>query len=439
MRTRPAGSSAATSTSAPASAMVWQSGSSAGVCFAAMMPEMRAAASASPFSSRPSLRSFSASLLQRSSARATAMREVRSFSPTSIIFTSATSPRGVFSQTAIAQLIVVLAVEVPHLVQQGIADFAVQLLVGMRGPCEVATVEEDGGLVRGRSAVGRRAEEPEDAGRERRIGRRQVALVGQVDDRELALREALLDFLGKLRHLFLHHLCERRDGGRRRRPEGFRVELLRAGEVLRGRDVVVGALGDEAEVMLCPGVGLVGGELCQLHLGLAETAQLEERDALLPAGLAVVHVVVERAVGGDERVGGPPEIVVRHRLEQVQILEERAVLQLLRAYQPALHVGEGELEIVASPEPADVQVGRGAQDFGIVRVEDQGARVSGPRLVQVPELGEGGAAEVMGGDALRVEAGGFPGAFQRALEAALLELAGGLLEQIGNRGVLATR
>src|SRR5437763_295484 len=313
MRTRPAGSSAATSTSAPASAMVWQSGSSAGVCFAAMMPEMRAAASASPFSSRPSLRSFSASLLQRSSARATAMREVRSFSPTSIIFTSATSPRGVFSQTAIAQLIVVLAVEVPHLVQQGIADFAVQLLVGMRGPCEVATVEEDGGLVRGRSAVGRRAEESEDAGRERRIGRRQVALVGQV--------------------------------------------------------------------------------------------------------------VVESAVGGDERVGGPPEVVVRHRLEQVQILEERAVLQLLRAYQPALHVGEGELEIVASPEPADVQVGRGAQDFGIVRVEDQGARVSGPRLVQVPELGEGGAAEVMGGDALRVEAGGFPGAFQRALEAALPGLA----------------
>src|SRR3954469_16324274 len=246
MRTRPAGSSAATSTSAPASAMVWQSGSSEGVCFAAMMPEMRAAASASPFSSRPSLRSLSASLLQRSSARATAMREVRSFSPTSIIFTSATLPDPDVSQTAIAELFVVLAVEVPHLVQQGVADFAVQLLFGMRGPREIATVEEDGGLVRRGSAFGRRPEEPEDARRERRIGRDQVALVGQVDDRELALREARLDLLGELRDLFLHDLGEDGHGGRRRRPERFRIELLGAGEVLGGRDVVVAPLGDEA-------------------------------------------------------------------------------------------------------------------------------------------------------------------------------------------------
>jgi len=64
----------------------WQRGNRCGVCLAAMIPASRAAASASPFSNLPSLRSLSAARLHLSSARATAKRLVRSFSPTSIIF-----------------------------------------------------------------------------------------------------------------------------------------------------------------------------------------------------------------------------------------------------------------------------------------------------------------------------------------------------------------
>src|SRR5439155_1263654 len=77
MRTTPAPSSQATSTSAPARTMGWQSGRMSGVRFAAMMPASRAAASASPFSSRPSFRSLSVSREQRSSARAIATPDVR--------------------------------------------------------------------------------------------------------------------------------------------------------------------------------------------------------------------------------------------------------------------------------------------------------------------------------------------------------------------------
>src|SRR3954467_10523006 len=96
-----------------------------GVRFAAMIPASLAAASASPFSRRPSLSSLSVSREQRSSARATATRDVRSFSPTSIIFIGSL-------QSAVAELLVVLAVQVPDLVHQGIADLAAKLVVGVR-------------------------------------------------------------------------------------------------------------------------------------------------------------------------------------------------------------------------------------------------------------------------------------------------------------------
>src|SRR5256885_10031736 len=144
MRTRPAFSSQATSTSAPASAMGWQSGRMSGVRFAAITPASRAAASASPFSSRPSLSSLSVSREQRSSARATATREVRSFSLTSIIFTAIVLLPQL--ETAIAQLLVVLAIEMSDFVHQRVAHLAVQLVVAVRGAGEIAPVEQDGRL-----------------------------------------------------------------------------------------------------------------------------------------------------------------------------------------------------------------------------------------------------------------------------------------------------
>src|SRR5437870_5229409 len=154
MRTTPAASSAATSTSAPARAMGWQRGIRSGDRLAPITPASRAAARASPFSSRPSLSSFRTSFGQRNSARATATREVRSFSPTSTIFMG--------SQAAVAELLVVLAVQVPDFVHERVAHLAAKLLVAVRGAGEVAPVEEDGGPRLARSRLGRRAEEAED-------------------------------------------------------------------------------------------------------------------------------------------------------------------------------------------------------------------------------------------------------------------------------------
>src|SRR3954466_6292075 len=219
MRTRPALSSQATSTSAPASTMGWQSGRMSGVRFAAMMPASRAAASASPFSSRPSLSSLSVSREQRSSARATATREVRCFSPTSIIFMALEAP--------IPELLVVFAVEVADLVHQRVAHLAVQLLVGVRGAGEVAAIEQDAGLRLG-SAVRGRAEEAEDAGRERRIGRGQIADLRQIGHLEIGPREPRLDVGRELGHLVLDDLLEHAAGRLRRGLEGVRVELVRA-------------------------------------------------------------------------------------------------------------------------------------------------------------------------------------------------------------------
>src|SRR5260370_14089126 len=204
MRTSPAPSSQATSTSAPASTSGWQSGRMSGVRLAAMMPAIRAAASASPFSSRPSLSSFSVWFEQRSSARATATREVRSFSPTSIIFMFGArlavcasvgrveirrlrrldasrdsldwrldppkaSARSPWLQPAISQLLVVFAVEVADLVHQRVAHLAVQLVVVVGGAGEVAPVEDDGAPGVGRGAIRRRAEEAQAPRRARPV------------------------------------------------------------------------------------------------------------------------------------------------------------------------------------------------------------------------------------------------------------------------------
>src|SRR5512140_238734 len=250
MRTSPALSSQATSTSAPARTMGWQSGRMSGVRFAAMMPARRAAASASPFSSRPSLSSLRVSREQRSSARATATREVRCFSPTSIIFMALEAP--------IPELLVVFTVEVADLVHQRVAHLAVQLFVVVRRAGKVPPVEQDAGLRAGRGAVWRRAEEAEDAGRERGIGGGQVRDLRQIGDLEIRPREPRLDVGRELGHLVLHDLLEDAARRLRRGLEGVGVELVRASEVgLRGH-LVVGALGDQAQVVLGPRVGLLG-------------------------------------------------------------------------------------------------------------------------------------------------------------------------------------
>src|SRR5258708_18055020 len=207
-RTTPAVSSQATSTSAPASATGWHKGRRSGVRWAAITPASRAAASASPFSSRPSLSSLRVSREQRRSARAIATREVRSFSPTSIIFIAK-------SQSSVPQLLVVFAVEVADLVHQRVAHLAVQFLFGVRRAREVAPVEEDGGPRFLRRRLRRRPEEAEDAGREGRVGGDQIAHLGQILDCEVGVCEAPLDVGRALLHLFRHDAPE--DRGRRRR------------------------------------------------------------------------------------------------------------------------------------------------------------------------------------------------------------------------------
>jgi len=61
---------------------------------------------------------------------------------------------------------------------------------------------------------------------------------------------------------------------------------------------------------------------------------------------------------------GPAQIVERHRLQEMELLDQRAVAALLGAGQRTLHVLQGQLEIVARPEPAHVEVGAGAQHLG---------------------------------------------------------------------------
>jgi hypothetical protein len=287
--------------------------------------------------------------------------------------------------------------------------------------------------------VGGRAEQPQDARRERRIGGGQIAHVRQVDDGEARSLQAGLDRRREPGDFLLHDARKRREGGRRRRPERLPVQLLRPREVRGRRHVVLGALGDEPQVVLGPGVRLLGGELLQLRLRLVEPAQLEQRHPLLAARLAVLAVQLDRLVGRGQRLAGAAEVVERHRLEQVEVLEQRAVLHPVRARERAARVRESQLQIVAAAQAADVQIGRGPQHLGIVGVQGQRPRVRGAGLVDVPELGERGAAEVVGGDALRIDAPGLARALQRILEAALLEIAGGLLEQVGHRRLAPLR
>src|ERR1700694_1264527 len=83
-----------------------------GVFFAAMMPARRAAASTSPFSDSPrrTMRAVAGAIDTK--PRATAMRSVRSFSPTSIIFMRRSEPaRGLLHRLSIPLLGGVLAQE----------------------------------------------------------------------------------------------------------------------------------------------------------------------------------------------------------------------------------------------------------------------------------------------------------------------------------------
>src|SRR5439155_85945 len=82
-------------------------------------------------------------------------------------------------------------------------------------------------------------------------------------------------------------------------------------------------LGDEAQVVLRPCVRLLGTQLLQLGPGFVEPAQLEQSDALLAPRLAVLAVQLDRLAGGGERVTRAAQVVERHRLEQVQVLEQR--------------------------------------------------------------------------------------------------------------------
>jgi len=81
------------STSTPESAMGWQSGTRSGVRFAAMIPASRAAARTSPFSTSPRRMRPTVAADIATNPRATAIRSVFGFAPTSIIFMGVSGAR----------------------------------------------------------------------------------------------------------------------------------------------------------------------------------------------------------------------------------------------------------------------------------------------------------------------------------------------------------
>ena len=83
----------------------------------------------------------------------------------------------------------------------------------------------------------------------------------------------------------------------RRRLERFGVQLVRSREVYGGRYVVLRALCNQPEVVLGPRVWRLGGEPQELCLGLIESAELEQGDALLAPRLAILRLVLQRAAG----------------------------------------------------------------------------------------------------------------------------------------------
>src|SRR5438132_12913144 len=95
--------------------------------------------------------------------------------------------------------------------------------------------------------------------------------------------------------------------------------------------------------MLGPGVRRLGRQPGQLGLRLVESAELEERDALLAPRLAVLRLVLERFACRGERFAGPPEIVERHRFQEMKLLHQPAVAPLLGAAQRAPRVPTGAL------------------------------------------------------------------------------------------------
>ena len=122
----------------------------------------------------------------------------------------------------------------------------------------------------------------------------------------------------------------------------------------------------------------------------------------------------------------------------MQFLEQRAVAALLRARQTSLHVLERELEIVPGPQPPHVEIGGGAQDLRIVRVESHRPGVRGARLVDVAQFRQRGAAEMVRGHAGRITAARLACALERVLVAACLEIARRLVQQVGERRFAAS-
>ena len=136
--------------------------------------------------------------------------------------------------------------------------------------------------------------------------------------------------------------------------------------------------------MLGPRIRLLGGELAQLHSGLIEVAELEQRHPFLAPRLAVLGVVLQRLVGSGQCVAGPAQVVERHRLQQIELLEQRLVAPFLRPRHRAVDVLQRQLQIVAAAQAADVQIGHRTEHFGIVGIERQRARIGGARLFDVP-------------------------------------------------------
>ena len=84
-----------------------------------------------------------------------------------------------------------------------------------------------------------------------------------------------------------------------------------------------------------------------------------------------------------------------------------------------------------------MQIRRGAEHLRIVGIERHGAGVRRAGLLDVAQLGERGAAEVVRRDAGPVGAGGFARALQRIVVASALEVARRLVQQVRQRRVAA--
>src|SRR5207248_3134624 len=118
---------------------------------------------------------------------------------------------------------------------QRIAHLAPQLVIVVRRPGEILAVEEDRRPFPIARSVGRWAEEPQDAGRERWIRRGEVRHLGQIDDGKVRPLQPRLDVRRKPRDLLLYDARERGNARCRSWLERLRIELLCPREMCRRR------------------------------------------------------------------------------------------------------------------------------------------------------------------------------------------------------------